>query len=233
VKTAVSAPAYSYGTIVRIRVVPLGMKHRLSVGDQFRVVDTTGHTYPGVELLRLAPEGRDGDTLADFPGSFVEKVAAPKRRSPLNLHAPKDTRSEAERQAECLNWLRNAGFLVLEIGQGRKGQKCDECGHFQVPRGYMGTTPGTPDSMVTSLTWPEGTWVGIEWKAGPNAEVRPEQQQLLNARRIIIAWDMATALLPLARLDEKLTGGVGLNGNLRDWATAHHCAGEHGDWGVE
>jgi hypothetical protein len=130
--------------------------------------------------------------LEDIPLAYLVPAPAdkPKRRSPLNLHEPADDRSEAERQREMVTWLAVNGYLVLETGKARRMVKCQDCGTSFYPTGWQGNTPGCPDLFVHGLHWPALMWLGVDVKAGRNAEIRPEQKRLMDQKAITIVTNL-------------------------------------------
>jgi hypothetical protein len=130
--------------------------------------------------------------LEDIPTAYLIPVPTKevKRRPPLNLHAPQDDRSEAERQKEMVAWCQANGYLVLETGKARKMVRCNTCGTVEYPRGWQGNTPGCPDLFVHGLHWPALLWMGVDVKAGAKAEVQPEQKRLVDQNAIAIVTNL-------------------------------------------
>jgi len=146
--------------------------------------------------------------LEDIPLAYLVPAPAdkPKRRPPLNLHEPKDERSESERQREMVTWLAVNGYLVLETGKARRMVKCQDCGTSFYPTGWQGNTPGCPDLFVHGLHWPALMWLGVDVKAGHNAEIRPEQKRLMDQKAITIVTNLPELRRLIADREEHAFG---------------------------
>ena len=90
------------------------------------------------------------------------------------MTAPKTT--EASIQATLKHALETCGYIVGEVGKARSA-KAAGC--------YVGNTNGLPDLFITHQDWPIGEWLGLELKT-PTGKVRPEQQRLADAGRVVI-----------------------------------------------
>jgi hypothetical protein len=150
----------------------------------------------------------DHRILEDVPTAYLIPAPSdkPKRRSPLNLHEPKDERSEAERQREMVTWLAINGYLVLETGKARRMVKCEDCGNSFYPTGWQGNTPGCPDLFIHGLHWPALMWLGVDVKAGHSAEVRPEQKRLMDQKAICIVTNLPELRRLIADREEHAFG---------------------------
>jgi hypothetical protein len=121
-------------------------------------------------------------------------------------------RPEETVQAHAIRVLCGAGYTVHQTSVRVRQITCAReeggCGRkFYPPPGEAryGTTPGTPDLLVTRRTWPRGVWLGIEVKA-PGGRPTPAQAALLAEGRIAIihspeealqaVHDMEAALFP-------------------------------------
>lgn len=183
-------------------------KHRLPAGaiGQIVTVEKAGHTV----LYTIDFDG----LRVELPGGWLKPVQ-PKpseRKPPLYLHAPKDERDEASRQTEGTNFLKAHGYEVDEIAKTRKGTVC-KCGQFVTPKGYQGTTPGTPDTAISHPRYPGEPRVvlTVEWKKRPwTTDTKPlderEEEQLrrLQCGRNAGAWDLPSLCLAVTRFESSL-----------------------------
>ena len=108
------------------------------------------------------------------------------------MTAPKTT--EASIQATLKHALEACGYIVGEVGKARSA-KAAGC--------YVGNTTGLPDLFITHPDWPTGEWLGLELKT-PTGKVRPEQQRLADAGRVVICRGVAEGLRVVRDREEKL-----------------------------
>jgi hypothetical protein len=213
----------SPGSAATVRVAPHRSLSRL-VGRPCAVVSVSDEKVGG-RAVRFATihvdDGSETGTLVrDVPAGYLAPATPKRRRSPLNLHAPKDTRSEAERQAEGVAWLRAHGYTVLEVGKGRKGVTCRSCGAFSFPTGWQGNDPGVSDTLITRDSWPLGCALMLEWKDGEKGQRTKEQAALEAAGRIWVVWDLRTCLAAVYTFewdDPRITP----NPEVRGWLISH------------
>lgn len=145
----------------------------------------------------------------------------PRKSAPLYLRTVQDTRTEAERMDAGCALLARCGYDVLRIGQSRQAAICHKCtrenrGKFVRIKcktcGSDGFSPstqstaGTPDTMVSRDCWPWGTWLGIEWKAGPKGERTKEQKELEARGRIVVVWDDQSVADAVCRYERDVIG---------------------------
>lgn len=103
------------------------------------------------------------------------------------MTSPKTT--EASIQATLKHALETCGYIVLEVAKGRSAKA----------KGlWVGHTPGTPDVFVSHPAWPVGEWLGLELKT-PTGRVRPEQQALADAGRVVIVRSVYEGLDEVAK----------------------------------
>lgn len=93
--------------------------------------------------------------------------------------------TEEQIQARLVDLLRLYRYTVLPTNRNRR--RCPSCRTFDNRPDAM--IAGIPDLLVTHDSWPEGVWLGIEMKRDASSRVRPEQQALLDRKRILICWD--------------------------------------------
>ncbi len=127
---------------------------------------------------------------------YLKGAAGGRRRGVLNLHEPKDTRTEKKKQAEAEAWLLPRGYEVLGIGQYHRAAVCWNCTRAvrqENPNarpvtvlckgcgkpafsGDSGNTEGAADWFLRRIAvWPANLCMGIEWKRDAKAKRRPEQ----------------------------------------------------------
>jgi hypothetical protein len=76
------------------------------------------------------------------------------------------------------------GFTCLHTSSHIRGK----------PASYAtGVDKGVPDLIVTHRSWPIGVWLGVEVKT-VTGRLRPEQLNLLNEGRIIVAREPQSAV---------------------------------------
>lgn len=183
-----------------------------ATGKVRRIDDCKGAS---IALVEFALE--ESSHLVNVPLPYLTIVKSPSRRGVLNLHSPKDTRSEAERQAEGVAWLEKHGYTVLLIGQGRKGSSCSKCGQWNVPTGYVGNSPGNPDTLVTHDKYPEGVGLLQEWKNGENGERRKEQAELEARKRIVVVWNLPSMMKALWRFERRILPLAACSVDVQTW----------------
>jgi hypothetical protein len=105
------------------------------------------------------------------------------------MTAPKTT--EASIQATLKHALEACGYIVGEVGKARSA-KAAGC--------YIGNTNGLPDLFITHPQWPVGEWLGLELKT-PTGKVRPEQQRLADAGRVVIVRGVYEGLDAVVEFD--------------------------------
>lgn len=215
----------------------------VAVGDTVRLGVTTGAyaRYKGltgeVTVLHLDPpvhratvhfdDGSEAGIIAqDVILNYLVRVETgpKKRRSPLNLTAPRDSRSEADKMAEAVAWLRERGYVVFEVGQFRQQAICHKCSrdahravlafcstcHSKVFSPGTGSTPGTPDTYVLHpQRWPRAERVPpahlpMEWKQAEKSERKPEQKALEAAGLIAVVWSLSTCLTAVYRYEDEV-----------------------------
>jgi hypothetical protein len=213
----------SPGSAATVRVPPrAGLAHL--AGATCSVVSIRAEIVGGRSVIFATIHADDGTeegiVVPDVPASYLAPTLPKRRRSPLNLHAPKDTRSEAERQAEGVAWLRAHGYTVIELGKGRKGVRCRDCGTFAVPTGWQGNDPGAPDTVVTRDSWPASCALLLEWKDGEKGARTKEQAELEAAGRIAVVWDLRTCLMAVYAF-ERADPRIMPNPDLMDWLMRH------------
>ena len=147
----------------------------------------------------------EAEPVAVLPAYLTRQDAKMPRRSPLTLRAPQDDRTEAERQAEGVSWLRSLGYRVIETDTHRGGATCGKCSRAQ-KRKVMAACPichapcwspttgadaGLEDTSVQHPRWPGRPVpsMPVEWKRGPRAPRRPAQIERERLGEIVIAWD--------------------------------------------
>jgi hypothetical protein len=184
-----AAEQTDFGTFVRVRFDPSG--------------DNGGDGDEG--------DGAPAPEFKDIPAAFfavaTNSPAKKTRRSPLKLTEPKDDRTEAQRQAEGVAWLRGLGYTVIETDTHRGKAICGKCSRSQKRRvetqcptchgpGFSPTTgadAGLADTEVQDARrWPgvPAVTLNVEWKAGASAP-RREAQALREARgEIVVVWDL-------------------------------------------
>lgn len=102
--------------------------------------------------------------------------------------------TEASIQATLKHALETCGYTVLEVAKGRSAKA----------KGlWVGHTPGCPDVFVSHPDWPIGEWLGLELKT-PTGRVRPEQQALADAGRVVIVRGVYEGLCSVACVEYKL-----------------------------
>lgn len=121
----------------------------------------------------------------------------------MRLKAPEPHERDVQRTiVEGLRWK---GFQVQEIAKTRARVRCYDCGAQFYPKGWQGTTPGTPDLFITRPEW-RGAWIAIEVKTfARRSKPEPEQQALLDAGFASVArsWEEAEAIIQ--QFEETLT----------------------------
>lgn len=201
------------GDSVRLKAFPGSLaKYQHAPGKVRKILPGKGTE---IALVEFEMEGNPG--FADVPVPYLVVIKATQRRGVLNLHLVKDDRTEAERQAEGIAWLHSNGYTVLTIGQGRKAVQCPKCGDWNVPTGYVGNSPGCPDTLVTHDGWPVACGLLMEWKDGENGERRPGQEKLEERKRIVVVWDMASMLCALWRFERRILPLAGCSKAVQDW----------------
>lgn len=111
-------------------------------------------------------------------------------------------RSEAALQAQVIALIAQVGYRCLEIGKGRKAVRCSRCENVWVPKGgWNGNTEGSPDLFVYRDAWEPGRFLGLELKA-EGTPIRPQQQTLIDAGRVVLIRSPREALLALLRVEE-------------------------------
>jgi hypothetical protein len=185
-------------------------KHGLKAGAIGRIV----YAHTGGHTTVYEIDFGTGQTV-ELPGGWLAPapvLPASTRRPPLFLHAPKDERDEASRQTEGITFLESHGYEVDEVAKTRKGTVC-KCGQFVTPKGYQGTTPGTPDTAISHPRYPGTPRVvlTIEWKKRPwTVDSKPlddrEEEQLrrLQCGRNAGAWDLPSLCLAVTRWESSL-----------------------------
>lgn len=116
-----------------------------------------------------------------------------KRRRPAETPA-KRTYREAQRQAAGVKALKIRGYIVGENSEHRRASQCPHCGGWSTPAGGMGQTAGLGDLVITAEWWAQCLWMMAETKADSKAPLRPGQQRLLDAGRLVIWWEVEQLL---------------------------------------
>jgi hypothetical protein len=216
----------SAGQLVQFgTIVP---KYANYTGLVFRVkaIDGVESSCPVARLVS-EPDGEDAVKLPDVPLAYLRPAIAPlsARRPVLNLHSPKDERSEKEKQAECESWLLSCGYHVLGIGQWKRQAVCTNCtnqnrrqsGNPKEPlvkvfcRGCgrpayaldTGNTEGAGDWIIRHPDrWPVHAVLCQEWKRDEKSARRQKQVELSEAGWYPIVdsrLDCARAILAFER----------------------------------
>ena len=211
--------ALAIGVSVRLRACPGPLRPYGGLeGALLRLYDRTDQPRGAEEAefgaVRFDNGTEFGVIVPDIPVAYMEAVPEPKRRGVLNLHHPKDTRSEKKRQAAIVKMLKAEGYKVMVTGTPLKIVRCEECGHVQWPKGGNSNEPGIGDLLVTHpARWPLGTWVMLECKTD-TGEVRPEQQALADAGLSWIVRNEAETREAVKEFEDRL-GGVAAAGLAR------------------
>lgn len=143
-------------------------------------------------------DGGDGVELRDIPLPYLSPAPAekPTRRGVLNLHEPRDDRSEEEKQAEGVRFLRELGYRVTVTGKRPEPATCTACtaeeGHPVITlcpkhrkpvfsRGAINNA-GLSDLLVTHpMRWGSPgrrrPSVEIEYKKDEKAARKPAQEE--------------------------------------------------------
>jgi hypothetical protein len=239
----VSLETFSPNDLVRLDYAPGQWRQmRGAVGHVVSVDRDTG-------FVRVLFDATDTDTgtreARDIPPAYLCRLPLgdiatarrqPQRKPPLFLHEPRDDRSEEARQAEGVSWLRANGYTVLEVGKFRTQAICGRCSREEkravkafckdckaaVFSPNTGSTPGTPDTLISRDDWPVGAWLGMEWKDGPKGRRKPEQAALEAAGRIVVAWDLASCLTALHAF-ELSDSRIPVCPAVEDWLNNHHA----------
>ncbi len=200
---------------VELDCPPAKYKHLL--GQVAHVREVT--EIPGSHLARIQFHG--SDTCIEINTLFLKKAAFPAvevknpRRGPLTLREPKDKRTEAERQKQGVEFLRDLGYWVDEICRTRVGQHCQKCGAYVPPAaGYNGTDPGVSDTKVSHPHWPGNPIpeLAIEWKkrvfipgiTKPGDEREATQLKRIEQNRSRAAWNLQTLCDALSQFEDSI-----------------------------
>lgn len=140
----------------------------------------------------------NGVIVCDVPTAYLAPAPAEKakRRGVLNLHSPKDDRSEAEKQKEGIAFLLKLGYKVLVSGQYLKKVQCtaEGCGHWFWPQGF-GNSVGYPDVTLYHPTrWRSGRGrirpLLIEYKQSEDAKRSERQIELAGEGVSAFVWSL-------------------------------------------
>jgi len=201
------------GTIIDI--IPMGNYEQLRV-------NLSGYDRPMMflshECIKISAVEPDAEPI---PEPETKKT----RRPPLNLRPPRDDRTESQRQAEGVAFLTKHGFIVLQIGQGRKAVRCNTCGDWQIPTGFIGNSEGAPDTLVTHPDWPAGAGLMLEWKKTATSKRQPAQEKLEKLGRIVVVWDLATCLTAVAQYTREFRDPI-IHPAIDAWLKSHHIETE-------
>lgn len=237
---AASPPDLATGDLVVLRTAPgrlararglVGRIVRFEAAARIQVVD-----------VRFDDGTGEGHLEPDIPLAYLEKAPPDraKRRGVLNLHAPKDTRKEAEKQAEAKAWLEARDYLVTEIGQFRSAAVCWKCTRERaattgdsrpvkvfcpVHRSPVfspdtGSDPGATDWEVTRPDWPYLMLIGMEWKRDGKAHRRPEQIERERLGRSVFVWSLAMCLQAVHAF-ECADPRIEPHPEIREWLESH------------
>lgn len=202
------------GDTVKLTTAPKGLApYRGKVGTVRSTTESAAGIFADVELT-IDPATGATMHLRDVYSCYLSKVApeaatgekkSQKRRGVLNLHEPKDDRSEKEKQAEAEAFLLSMGYAVLGVGQHRSAAKCYECAAGirngkklfggTVPRNAgvvlcpfhkkpvyspdTGSSEGVSDWQIRSVArWPRHAVLLVEWKRNNTARRRTKQIEL-------------------------------------------------------
>lgn len=125
------------------------------------------------------------------------------RRSPLIMKAPIVELSEAEIQAQVLQYLSLKGYEIKELGKARKKISCPNCKAWFFPTGWQGNSVGAPDLIISHPSWAQGEWLAIELKSAKgDFRGREEQKRLVDAGRILLARSLNDVIEILDRIEE-------------------------------
>lgn len=199
----------NFNTNQKVKLLAASRKHPIPAGSVGVIVEVipAGHTT----IYNIDFDGQ----RVELPGGWLAPapiLPASTRRPPLYLHQPKDERPEDLRQTEGISFLQAHGYEVDEIAKTRKGTVC-KCGQFVTPKGYQGTTPGTPDTAISHPRYPGDPRIvlTIEWKkrpwtttAKPLDEREEEQLRRLQCGRNAGAWDLPSLCLAVTRFESSL-----------------------------
>lgn len=117
--------------------------------------------------------------------------------------------TEKQLQAQIVEGLGAAGYIVRQLGHITKQVRCEQCGHWQTPHVGYGNDAGVPDLLVAHRTWPVGIWSGQEVKTPrydtllgtiEGGRLSREQRELEELGRIVIIRSLEDALAALRRV---------------------------------
>jgi hypothetical protein len=144
--------------------------------------------------------------------------------------AAKTEPSESDIQATLVQALRQCGYEVLETGSQRAGlvgkiyaglcqagmlhHSLSKQAIYTVLnraiRGFSENDAGLPDVLITHPDWPVGEWLGLELKT-PTGKVRPEQQRLSDAGRVVIVRGVAEGLLEVCEAERRIAKATAID----------------------
>lgn len=216
------------GDTVRLRASPgVFAPYRGKTGTIHKI--TPAPAVGGFCDVVFAMDEQTGATMhvRDIPCTYCEKAPAKRsRRGALYLHEPKDTRSEAQIQADCSAWLHSLGYRVLGVGQYRKQAVCFRCSsqrkqsgdaglvrvscpfcHAPVFSPDTGSSVGYPDTSVRHPErWPRNAVLLQEWKKDAKADRRAKQLELEAAGWSDIVCSRREAAISIRRFEREVLG---------------------------
>lgn len=225
---------FPIGTRVRLRVTPDAYRAFKGLTGEILSVETGPVPVATINFDDgpLASQiGRD-IPLAYLEPAPIPVTAEKRTRRPdgissraLTLYEPPDDRTEDERMDEGVKYLTNRGYTVLQVGQSRTAAICHNCSRVSRANGGRGMVPirckvcnslgyspstnstaGTPDCFVGHDDWQlPHSWLGLEWKDGPQpGKLSDEQRNLRFRGRITVAWNLRTCLQAVADFEQGL-----------------------------
>jgi len=208
----------------------------MNLAEKSRVVLRPGlppnlRRFAECEGVVTAFDPAQGAAEVDFGGERVGvmvRYLAPaptgekrKRRGVLNLRAPKDERTEAERLDDGAKDIEQLGYRVWRVGQGKAVAICHRCSRISRERGgkpmvqircrdcgSLGYAPsthstmGVPDTFILCpRRWPRRTVLPVEWKDDKNGKRTEEQAELEAAGVIVVVWNSETLFAAVAEFE--------------------------------